>query len=198
MAGAHFVCGIFQWGAAFFVAMSPMNGGPTAVVNVIDKNLRAVWPLVTLRRTPEIDKELEKVATDAVTSIVKQDSSTEKLPAAAPATPTQRRSMRQAAKLTPPAASLGVENTAKSESEGKDSKSSDSKSSDSDDEARVQVRTCTYCSKRISMVSKSSMRNHQNKDKTCKKRRSLSLSPISLFSHHHHVPNYTHPLFFNG
>ena len=116
-------------------------------------------------RTPEIDKELEKVATDAVTSIVKQDSSTEKLPAAAPATPTQRRSMRQAAKLTPPAASLGVENTAKSESEGKDSKSeSDSKSSDSDDdEARVQVVTCTYCSKRISMVSKSSMRNHQTR-----------------------------------
>ena len=28
----HVVCAIFQWGHAFFVALSPMNGGPTAVV----------------------------------------------------------------------------------------------------------------------------------------------------------------------
>ena len=116
------------------------------MLTVEDKRLRAVWPLVTLRRTPEINEALEKVATDAVNSIVQKDSSTEK----SPATPTQRRSMRQAAKLTPPAAaSSGVEDTAKSESESEDSKSSGS------DRALVQVRTCTFCEKRISMTSKS-------------------------------------------
>ena len=48
------------------------------MLTVEDKRLRAVWPLVTLRRTPEINEALEKVATDAVNSIVKKDSSTEK------------------------------------------------------------------------------------------------------------------------